>query len=184
MLSDREKWNQRYADETDHLPEPDPFLVRNSNLLESGRALDLACGRGANAIYLANSGYTVDAIDISDKAISRLRTYAIQRGLGIQGIVADLDYFTLAKDNYNLIVVFYFFSESLFAPIQQALKAGGLLFYATYNTRHTSIQPGFNPDYLVEPQALARYLVDLEILVNEPEAGEDRNISRLIGRKR
>jgi len=45
------------------------------------------------------------------------------------------------------------------------------------------VQPGFNPDYLVEPQALSRYFIDFEILVNEPVAGPEGNISRLIARK-
>lgn len=183
MISDREKWNQRYADESADIPAPDPFLVRHSDLLKSGRALDLACGRGGNAIFLAEAGYAVDAVDISDTALSRLQDYADQRGLNIRCIVADLDYFTLPAACYELVAVFYFFSESLLSSIRDALKCGGLLFYATYNKSHTSVQPGFNPDYLVEPEALGRYFNDFEILINEPEAGEERNVSRLVGRR-
>ncbi|MGO9121899.1 MAG: class I SAM-dependent methyltransferase [Desulfomonilaceae bacterium] len=183
MITDREKWNQRYADEPADIPAPDPFLVQHNDLLKSGHALDLACGRGGNAIFLAQSGYVVDAADISDIALARLQVYSEQRRLNINCIHADLDYFELAKESYDLVAVFYFFSERLLPSIKQALRQNGLLFYATYNERHTSVQPGFNPDYLVEPQALTRYFIDFEILVNEPEVGANGNISRLIGRK-
>ena len=184
MKSDREKWNQRYADESTDIPAPDPFLIRHGDLLKSGRALDLACGRGGNAIFLAQSGYAVDAIDISDIALSSLQAYADQRELNIRCIVADLDHFTLPTALYDLVVVFYFFSEPLLLYIKDALKLDGLLFYATYNKRHTSVQPGFNPEYLVGPEALGRYFSNFEILIDEPDAGPERNISRLVGRRR
>jgi len=183
LISDREKWNQRYSDEPGVMPAPDPFLVQHSDLLRSGRSLDVACGRGGNAIFLAQSGYVVDAVDISDIALAKLQVYAEQRGLNIRCVLADLDYFTFAKESYDLVAVFYFFSEPLLPSIKHALRRDGLLFYATYNERHTSVQPGFNPDYLVDPQALARYFSDFEILVDESEAGERGNISRIIGRK-
>jgi len=184
LISDREKWNRRYADEPPDIPAPDPFLAQHSRWLTSGRALDLACGRGGNAVFLAEAGYAVDAIDISDIALSRVRAHAEQRGLNIRFVVADLDYFALPKQLYDLVVVFYFFSEPLLSSIKDALKRGGLLFYATYNKRHTSVQPGFNPDYLVEPQDLGSYFSNFEILIDEPDAGEERNISRLVGRRR
>ncbi len=183
LKTDREKWNQRYAQEPADLAAPDPFLVRHSDLLKSGRACDLACGRGGNAIFLAEAGYAVDAIDISDVALSSLQGYVEQRGLNIRCIVADLDHYTLPAARYDLVVVFYFFSEPLLPFIKEALKRDGLLFYATYNKRHTSVQPGFNPDYLVEPEALGRYFSNFEILLSEPDAGEERNISRLVARK-
>ena len=104
-------------------------------------------------IFLAEAGYAVDAIDISDTALSRLKVYADQRRLNIRCIIADLDGFALPTACYDLVAVFYFFSEPLLSSIKDALKRDGLLFYATYNKRHTSVQPGFNPDYLVERDA-------------------------------
>ncbi|HTY22503.1 MAG TPA: class I SAM-dependent methyltransferase [Desulfomonilaceae bacterium] len=184
LKSDREKWDQRYSAEPNDIPAPDPFLVQHSNILNTGRALDLACGRGGNAVFLAERGYRVDAVDISFVALSRLRAEADRRRLDIDCVVADLDDFWLPESFYELVVVFYFFSESLVHGIKDTLKPGGLLFYATFNRRHTSVQPGFNPDYLVEPEALGKYFAQFEILIHEPEAGEDRNISRLIGKRR
>ena len=184
MITDREKWNQRYADEPPDIPAPDPFLVQHNDLLKSGRALDLACGRGGNAIFLAESGYAVDAVDISDIALARLQVYSEQLGLDIRLHPGRSGLFRIGKrDRMTWWWYSIFFSERLLPSIKHALRQDGLLFYATYNERHTSVQPGFNPDYLVEPRALTRYFIDFEILVNEPVAGPEGNISRLIARK-
>jgi hypothetical protein len=84
---------------------------------------------------------------------------------------------------YDLVVVFYFFSEPLIGPIRDSVKPGGLLIYATFNQRHTSIRPEFNPVYLVKPDALARYFPDYDVLIHETDAGDALNISRLVARK-
>jgi len=69
------------------------------------------------------------------------------------------------------------------SSIEASLRAGGLLFYATYNYRHKSIKPEFNPAYLVPPQGLVSYFANLEIVVNEESAGDAGSVSRLIARK-
>jgi tellurite methyltransferase len=183
MKIDRQKWDKRYSQQSHGLPAPDQFLVRHAGLLVSGRALDPACGLGANSIFLAEHGYEVDAIDISLNAISRLRKKVRNQGLPIRCIVADLDYFPLPEDTYNLVAIFYFFSETLIAGVRDALKRRGLLFYATYNERHTSIMPTFNPAYLIPPDGLAAHFADFDILVHETSAGDNGNVSRLICRK-
>lgn len=183
LKADREKWDKRYLQEPRDLPDPDDFLVQHTELLRSGRALDPACGLGANSIFVAEHGYEVDAIDISPTAISRLREEASKRRLAIRCIVADLDNFPLAKGIYDLAVVFYFFSKPLIGGIREALRHEGLLFYATYNFRHTSVKPTFNPAYLIPPDGLAAYFPDFDILAHETSAGDRGNVSRLICRK-
>jgi tellurite methyltransferase len=183
MKTDREKWDRRYSRESRALPAPDEFLVQHRDLLTSGRALDLACGLGANSIFLAEHGYEVDAVDVSFEAISRLREGVRSRGLLVRCILADLDYFPLPRTTYDVAAVFYFFSEDLIEGIKDALKHRGLLFYATYNQRHTSVMPTFNPAYLIPPDKLAAYFTDFEILVHETSAGDKGNVSRLICRK-
>lgn len=165
------------------MPRPDEFLVSHSSFLTSGIALDLACGRGGEAIFLAERGYRVHAVDISAQALVRLQTAARRRGLNIQPVIADLDYFPLPRDCYDVIAVFYFFAKGLMPQITAALKKGGLVFYATYNQRHTSVKPGFNPDYLVPPDGLLPYFSGFDILAHETEAGLNGNVSRLIARK-
>ena len=69
MKNDREKWDLRYSKESGAFPAPDEFLVAHEEILRSGRALDVACGRGGNALFLAERGYSVDAVDISFQAL-------------------------------------------------------------------------------------------------------------------
>ena len=182
MKTDREKWDARYASKEADFPAPDSFLVEHRHLLTSGRALDLASGMGADALFLARHGYAVDALDISFTALYRLQRKAQRVGLDIRPAVVDLDDFPLPRGLYDLVAVFHFFSPRLMRSISHALKKGGLLFYATYNYRHISVKPGFRLDYLVPSHGLTPYFPDLHILMHEEEAGQDKNLARLIAR--
>jgi tellurite methyltransferase len=183
LKCDREKWDDRYARHERGLRRVDSFLEGHRHLLTSGMALDLAAGYGGNALFAAALGYTVHAVDISLRALSVLKAEAESQRRDLQCIVADLDYFPLPKGRYDLAMVFYFYDTALMASISDCLRQGGLLFYATYNHRHRSLKPDFCPDYLVPPGGLTGFFPELSILVDEPEAGRDRNISRLIARK-
>lgn len=183
MKSDQERWDRRYGRELSSITAADEFLVHHAGLLTSGRGLDLACGRGGNALFLAERGYRVDAVDISAKAVAQLKSEAQRSGLDVRGIVADLDSYPLPTSCYDVVTVFYFFDPPLMPAIVECLKPGGLLFYATYNHRHRSLKPEFNPDYLVPSHGLVPYFQALEVLVHDEAAGEIGNISRLIGRK-
>ena len=104
--TDREKWDQRYA-EGAYRPRtyPSPFLVERLPELPRGRALDLACGAGRNALHLAEAGYEIEAVDISRVAIERARESARERGLEVSWRVADLDDFVPTRGRYDLITV-------------------------------------------------------------------------------
>jgi SAM-dependent methyltransferase len=95
--SDRIRWDRRYADPADRLKRgPHPLLERYAPRGEGLRALELACGLGYNALWLAGQGYTVDALDISYAALRHARAEMQRRGLrGVHFIVADLDEFPL-----------------------------------------------------------------------------------------
>jgi len=165
------------------VPTPDPLLVAHRDLLTSGRALDLACGYGAASLFVARLGYTVHAIDVSFPALSRLRQEAMTERLPVLCVLADLDNFPLPERFYDLVMVFSFFSPALTSSIVSCLKDDGLLFYSTFNYQHTSVKPGFNPAYLVPAGGLAPFFPELYIIVNEPDAGHERNLSRLVARK-
>lgn len=183
VKSDREKWDSRYRMVTAEPGNPDPLLVKAVAFARPGRGLDLACGRGGNALFLADHGFQVDALDISLSALRSLQSAARGRGADIACIVADLDYFPLPVAIYDLVAVFYFFAEPLIPRIKAALKPGGTLCYATYNVRHTRVKPGFNPAYLIEPNDLAHHFSEFDPILHEPEAGEQGNVSCLIARR-
>jgi tellurite methyltransferase len=183
LEEDRVKWDRRYSAEKEDFDSPDEFLLEHVGILGPGRALDVASGLGANSIFLARNGYEVDALDISLVALSKLKAESDRRGLNIQCIVADLDRFSFPSAYYDLVIAFYFFSAPLIERIKNCLRHRGMVVYATFNQRHMTLRPEFNPAYLIRPDALGGYFADFEILIHETEAGEARNISRLIARK-
>ena len=183
MKNDRERWDSRYRLEAGGHEEPDPFLVAHAELYSGGLALDLACGTGRNALFLARSGFTVEAIDISVAALKRLQSEARRRGVDVRCVAADLDIFPIPVDRYDLVVVVNFHSPRLIPTIKAATKCRGLIVYSTFNQRHSSLKPGFNPAYLVDSRELVRLFADCRVLVSEPDAGEAGNISRLIAQR-
>ncbi|MGB9618073.1 MAG: class I SAM-dependent methyltransferase, partial [Desulfomonilaceae bacterium] len=154
-----------------------------AHLMHGGRALDVACGRGQNAIYLAQRGYWVDAVDISFQALIQLRAEARGRDLSVGCVAADLDYWPIPVSTYDLVAVFYFFAPKRMMDLAASLRPGALLFYATYNVRHKSEKPEFNEAYLAPGGGLSQFFTTLEIVFDEPAAGDSGNISRLIARR-
>lgn len=126
--ADREKWDRCYAGGA-YAPRtyPSPFLVERLPALPRGRALDLACGAGRNALRLAEAGYDVEAMDISAVAIERARAAARERGLEVDWRVADLDDFEPPPGRFDLITVIRYTNRKLMERLPQALTEGGML---------------------------------------------------------
>lgn len=183
LKHDKQRWDARYIDPPEDYPAPDTFLTQNSSLLYGGRAIDIACGLCANAIYLSQRNYRVDAVDISENALRRAQKKARSLNLDIGFIVSDIDYFPIPENIYDLALVFYFFSAKLIPAITTSVRRGGLIIYSTFNYRHTSLKPDFNPEYLVPKGGLAQYFNGARIIVDEPEAGTELNLSRLIAQR-
>jgi SAM-dependent methyltransferase len=105
---DAHEWDTRYAaTESMWSIEPNIFLVPRANELTPGRALDLACGEGRNALWLAERGWDVTAVDFSEVAVERGRAWAEERGLTVDFQVADVIEFTPAAGAFDLVVLFY-----------------------------------------------------------------------------
>ncbi|MCG8428179.1 MAG: methyltransferase domain-containing protein [Chromatiales bacterium] len=150
----RDKWNQRHA-AADGIGSAAEVLVENRHLLpKQGEALDLACGRGANALLLAEAGLSVTAWDISDVAITRLRAAAEAERLDIRAQVRDLALQPPEPNSFDLIVVSYYLDRALMPHLVEALREGGLLFYQTFNqSRLTGLGPG-NPAFRLKENEL------------------------------
>lgn len=167
MKADRERWDARYAERLRQpYPPPDEWLTMHRGLLDGRgqRALDLACGWGQNALWLAEQGYEVDAIDISGVALARGREEAMRRGVRVRFIQADLDEYALPAAAYDLIVVFYYLERRLVPALRAALRPGGLLIYETFNQSVRAQRPDVDPRYLLETGELARFFADWEVL--------------------
>jgi SAM-dependent methyltransferase len=105
---DKKDWDARYAG-TDLLwsVEPNRFLVEEAATLRPGKALDLAAGEGRNAVWLAEKGWTVDAVDFSAVALSKARRLAEARGVELNRIEADVEQYALPDREYDLAILFY-----------------------------------------------------------------------------
>ena len=127
MTSDRDKWNRKYREK--HFPKAPSRIVREFyHLAKVGRALDLACGNGRNACFLAARGYDVDAVDISEEGLRRFvcQSFAINR------ICQDVESFRIHPRRYQLILNIRFLRRDLFDTIQEGLSPGGVLIFETY----------------------------------------------------
>ncbi|MCW8848220.1 MAG: methyltransferase domain-containing protein [Sedimenticola sp.] len=126
-------WNQRHA-QAEGLGQVADVLVQNIHLAKAGcKALDLACGRGANALFMARAGLKVTAWDLSPVAIERLTAAARAEHLSIASTVRDVITEPPEPGTFDLILVSYFLDRELAPAIAKALKPGGLLFYQTYS---------------------------------------------------
>src|SRR5229473_2522167 len=110
--------------------EPAGWLIANLDLLpRRGDALDVACGRGRNALALARAGLRVRAIDRDADALAGLRSEAERQGLPIAVETMDLETGAcdLGRETYDVIAVFKYLRRPLFRVLSQALRPGGLL---------------------------------------------------------
>ncbi len=105
---EREDWNRKY-EESDLLfeAEPNRFLVAEVEGLAPGRALDLACGAGRNAVWLAERGWRVTGVDFSEVGLARARRRAAARGVGIEWVLADLREYVPPPGAFDLVAVLY-----------------------------------------------------------------------------
>jgi SAM-dependent methyltransferase len=104
----RERWNRRYAAGDRHAsPEPNQFLVAEVSGMTPGRALDLACGAGRNAVWLAERGWRVTAVDFSDAGLALARELARARGVAVDWIEADVLGWVPARRAYDLVGMLY-----------------------------------------------------------------------------
>ncbi|GIV81471.1 MAG: SAM-dependent methyltransferase [Anaerolineae bacterium] len=179
--SDRARWDRRYAEPSDRLKRgPNPLLERYAPRGEGLRALELACGLGHNALWLAAQGYTVDALDISYAALRHGRAEMLRRGLqGVNFIVADLDEFPLPRCQYDLVLVFRFLDRRLFPSIRERVRPGGLVIYQTFNVRHRAHRPSCSPDHMLCLGELPTHFPGWEVL----EARDEGTLSSFVGRK-
>ena len=174
------KWNSRYAYSGKPLPPPAQVLSRGERWLPKGEnlsALDLACGRAANAHFLATRGFRVSAWDISSTAIDEIRGRkpTLLTEIAVRDVVENPP----AENSFDVIVVSRFLSRQTCPAIQAALKPGGVLFYQTF-THGLS-----NPDYMLSDNELLSLFSGLHLLeYHEPEPDENGKAeARLVAKR-
>jgi len=176
--ADRTKWNQRYAEDSYRKTNPLKLLSDWLPRIPAGRALDVACGAGRNALLLAEAGFRVDAIDISAIGLKQLDAEARERGFSVNCIEHDLDHPYAFATDYDLIVVLWYVNLPLIARLCACLAPGGYLICEEHlRSEQEVIGPG-NNDYRVAPGALRSAVSSLDLLLYEecieaiPEGGQ------------
>src|SRR6185369_12574001 len=108
---------------------PTPLLIETATALKPGRALDLACGAGRNAMWLAERGWEVTAVDGAQTAIEILRSRALDQHLKIDAIVADLEKseFDIGALRWDLVAKLYYLQRNLIEPAKRGVAPGGIL---------------------------------------------------------
>ena len=136
----------RHAAET-----PTPWVVRHAGAIAGGgRVLDLACGGGRNARWLARRGFRVLAVDRDRDALSRLE------GEGVETRCVDLEgpQWPLAGEVFDGIVVTRYLYRPRLADLASALAPGGVLIYETFMRGNEAYGKPSNPDFLLRPGEL------------------------------
>jgi len=190
----QQKWDAHFADATLQTPAEPCFALRqHSHLLPfRGTGLEIACGLGGNARFLARCGLKVEAWDLSDNALTVLNNYASAHHLPIQPTIADMEQMLLPYQKYDVIVVSRYLQRDLFKQLEQALKPNGILIYQTFLAPVQDNAPR-NPDFYLQTGELIKRCPNLRTEVygegwlgNENSSESDAPKQRyawMIGRK-
>lgn len=189
--TDQTKWDQIYTDGNEKPAGPCRALSSHSHLLPAeGDALDLACGRGGNALYLAARGFSTRAWDVSAVAIQSLSDVASRNGLPLVAEQRDVTADPPASGSFDIIVVSRFLDRTLAPAICAALREHGLLFYQTFIREKTSDTGPNNPAYRLEANELLRLFQSLHLIYYHEEGNVGdiargfRNEAMLVAQKR
>ncbi|UTF53506.1 class I SAM-dependent methyltransferase [Natronosalvus rutilus] len=185
---ERRRWNDRYEDSTYRSPgDPSAVLEALADDLPAGRALDVATGGGRNARFLAECGWTVDAIDISSAVLSRAREREqdrerlLERALAINWILADVDSYGFRANAYDLVTISFFDARDRLPAILESLAPGGVLVYEHYLDDADGGGPGNR--YRFEPNELLEACSRLEIRYYAEREVDGERLVTLVGHR-
>lgn len=193
---ERQDWNRKHgAGGPLFGPDPNRFLVAEVAGLAPGRALDLACGAGRNAVWLAEQGWTVTAVDFSDVALENARGLAAERNVEVEWLEADLREWTPPPSAFDLVAIMYLQIPAeerrvLNARAAAALAPGGTLLVVGHDRENLVSGTGGPRDarVLLDADEVAGELAGLEIerarRVLRPVEGERDAVDTLVRARR
>lgn len=168
---DAADWNQRYEEHgLVWSAEPNQFLAAEVTGLKPGRALDLACGEGRNALWLAEQGWDVTAADFSDVALAKARHLAAERGVEVAWVLADVFDYAPEPRAFDLVAVFYLQVPAnerrrVLEKAADAVAPGGTVLVVGHDVENlsTGARGPRDPEVLMTPEAVASELPELHI---------------------
>ena len=167
----RERWNERYASaELLWGAGPNRFLVAETKGLQPGRGLDLACGEGRNAVWLAERGWRVTGVDYAEVALAKAAGLAAEREVEIELVHADLLTWEPELESFDLVCLLYLQltapeRRDVLAKAAAAVAPGGTFLLIAHDVTNLTEGHGgpSNPDVLLTPEDVATELPGLEI---------------------
>jgi SAM-dependent methyltransferase len=169
---DREDWDRRY-DTAEFIwdVKPNRFLAEELAGPGHGRALDLACGEGRNAIWLAEQGWRTTGVDFSAVAVAKGRQLAESRGVSVELLVEDVVAWVPPAAAFDLVIVFYLQvpgpeRATVFAHARQALAPGGTFLLVAHD--RSNVADGWggpqDPGVCPTPDEVVEALTGFEIV--------------------
>jgi SAM-dependent methyltransferase len=164
-------WDERFREGSySRDPDPSPILRHYVDTFPDGRALDVATGTGRNAVFLAEQGYEVDAIDQSREGLQIARRNASNRGVGADcnWIQADATEYGYPAGEYDVITISFFRTLDRLPDIKAALAPDGVLFYHHHLRSSDPVDVGPSTDrYRFASNELLHACLDLTVLYYE-----------------
>ncbi|APG28262.1 hypothetical protein A7E78_10630 [Syntrophotalea acetylenivorans] len=180
-------WNKVWQERGEKPLLFDPWLQRVLPLLPQGKLLDIACGRGRNALPMAELGYSVTALDASSQGLSQLSEEARRRGLAIATVQQDLEQLPqLPSAYFDVVLQFFYLQRSLFDAVRAAVRPGGVVVARTFSRAGDFAGGPGNPDYVLEVGELLTLFHDWDILLHEEgidEAERGGGLAGIVARK-
>jgi 2-polyprenyl-3-methyl-5-hydroxy-6-metoxy-1,4-benzoquinol methylase len=175
---EREDWNRRHGEAGPLFGvDPNRFLVAEVGGLEPGRALDLACGAGRNAVWLAERGWTVTGVDFADVALDNARALAAERGVEVEWAQGDVREWVPPEEAYDLVAIMYLHVPAeerrvVHGRAARAVAPGGTLLVVGHDRENLVSGTGGPQD--------ARVLLDAEEVAGELEGLEVEKAERVL----
>lgn len=166
---------------------PSAWLAANAALLpRGGRALDVACGKGRHALWLAGRGFAVHAVDRNPDAIEHLNAIAARSDLKLQATQIDLETDpppSLGDSEYDLVMVFNYLHRALMPALRAAVKPGGRMFYETFTVRQAERGHPRNPAFLLKDGELADLMSPFSVLRSREGEFDGRWVASIIAER-
>ncbi len=172
---DSKAWDERYAgSELIWTAEPNRFLVTEITGMPQGRALDLACGEGRNAVWLARQGWTVTGVDFSQNGLDKGAALAAHHEVEVRWVRADVTTYDARAGEFELVVLLYLHLpqaelHGVLARASRALAPGGTLLVVGHDL--TNLTDGYggpqDPSVLYGPNEVVAALPELTFVKAE-----------------
>jgi SAM-dependent methyltransferase len=183
--SARDRWDSRHMAADDAEPVASEFLVEyEPRLPRAGRVLDLACGRGRNAVWLARRGFRADAVDFSSIALAKAMTLAARHGVAdrVRIVEHDLDAGLPEVDGpYDVVLCLHYRDASIWPELPRLVAPRGALLVEVLAHDPTNLD--VDPAFLGERDELLAAAGDLEVVFSGRASAGRRAVDRLFARR-